>query len=149
MHLSSASGTLRGVSRNIQPDKMLGILCNEVSQKGLKNAVVLARCASSASTKLDTIMPITADFPARHIGPRKHDVRSMLKQMGFMSLDELTNAAVPDDIKLNRNLQIDQPLSEFELIKRIQSIADKNKVNAYFSNHIKGIIMKGILGILM
>jgi len=128
MHLSSASGTLRGVSRNIQPDKMLGILCNEVSQKGLKNAVVLARCASSASTKLDTIMPITADFPARHIGPRKHDVRSMLKQMGFMSLDELTNAAVPDDIKLNRNLQIDQPLSEFELIKRIQSIADKNKI---------------------
>ena len=73
-------------------------------------------------------MPITADFPARHIGPRKHDVRSMLKQMGFMSLDELTNAAVPDDIKLNRDLQIDQPLSEFELIKRIQSIADKNKV---------------------
>ena len=25
--------------------------------------------------KLDQIMPATVDFPARHIGPRKHDVR--------------------------------------------------------------------------
>merc|ERR1719357_838130 len=73
-------------------------------------------------------MPVTVDFPARHIGPRKHDVRSMLKQLGFMNLDELTNAAVPDDIKLNRDMQLDTPISEFELIKRIQAIADKNKI---------------------
>ena len=28
-----------------------------------------------ASTKLDQIVPLTVDFPARHIGPRKHDAR--------------------------------------------------------------------------
>jgi len=106
----------------------LGSLYKEVSHQGVRSAPVWTRCASTASSKLDTIMPVTVDFPARHIGPRKHDVRSMLKQMGFMTLDELTNAAVPDDIKLNRNLAIDEPLSEFELIKRIQSIADKNKI---------------------
>ena len=52
----------------------------------------------------------------------------MLKQLGFSSLDDLTNTAVPDDIKLNRDLALDEPLSEFELIKRIQGIADRNTV---------------------
>ena len=31
--------------------------------------------ARLVSSKLDQIVPITADFPARHIGPRKHDAR--------------------------------------------------------------------------
>ena len=53
----------------------------------------------------------------------------MLKQLGYTSLDELTDAAVPDDIKLNRDLALDEPLSEFELIKRIQGIADRNTVS--------------------
>jgi len=81
-----------------------------------------------SSTKLDTIIPATVDFPARHIGPRKHDVRGMLKQLGYRDLDELTGAAVPDDIKLNRDMLLDTPLSEYELLQRIQGIADKNQM---------------------
>jgi len=92
-------------------------------------ALILARCASSAAiNKLDVIMPPVEDFPARHIGPRKHDVRNMLKQLGFRNLDELTDAAVPDDIKLNREMLIDEPVSEHALIQRIQGIANKNKI---------------------
>ena len=53
----------------------------------------------------------------------------MLKQLGYASLDELTDAAVPDDIKLNRDLALDEPLSEYELIKRIQGIANRNQVS--------------------
>ena len=53
----------------------------------------------------------------------------MLKQLGYASLDELTDAAVPDDIKLNRDLTLDDPLSEYELIKRIQGIANRNQVS--------------------
>ena len=51
-----------------------------------------------------------------------------MKQLGFSSLDELTDAAVPDDIKLNRDLALDEPLSEYELIKRVQGIANRNQV---------------------
>ena len=90
---------------------------------------LLARLVSSVSSKLEEMVPVTVDFPARHIGPRKHDARTMLKQLGFSSLDDLTNTAVPDDIKLNRDLILDEPLSEYELIKRIKSIADKNNVS--------------------
>ena len=52
-----------------------------------------------------------------------------MKQLGYASLDELTDAAVPDDIKLNRDLALDEPLSEYELIKRIQGIANRNQVS--------------------
>ena len=90
---------------------------------------LLARLVSSVSSKLEEMVPVTVDFPARHIGPRKHDARTMLKQLGFSSLDEMTDTAVPDDIKLNRDLILDEPLSEYELIKRIKSIADKNNVS--------------------
>ncbi len=55
--------------------------------------------ATIPSGKLDQIIPPTVDFPARHIGPRKHDVRyyfdllfvalinsSMAHQNSFLSL---------------------------------------------------------------
>ena len=119
---------MRGASKTIQQEKMIRTLV----KRGAQSSVIPTRYASTNQSKLDTIMPVTVDFPARHIGPRKHDVRSMLKQLGFMNLDELTNAAVPDDIKLNRDMQLDTPISEFELIKRIQAIADKNKVWTIF-----------------
>ena len=35
---------------------------------------------------------------------------------------------MPDDIKLNREMLIDEPVSEHALIQRIQGIANKNKI---------------------
>ena len=35
---------------------------------------------------------------------------------------------MPDDIKLNREMLIDEPVSEHALIQRIQGIANKNKM---------------------
>ena len=36
-----------------------------------------------ALTKLDEFLPEVADFPARHIGPRKHDAAAMLETLGY------------------------------------------------------------------
>ena len=33
--------------------------------------------------KLDQLLPDLFDFPARHIGPKKHDAADMLKELGF------------------------------------------------------------------
>ena len=43
----------------------------------------------------------------------------MLKQLGYASLDELTDTAVPDDIKLNRSAE---PESTLELQMVLQSV---------------------------
>ena len=112
----------------LRSDKVLARVLLDQSRGGPISGALLVRLASTTS-KLDEMVPITVDFPARHIGPRKHDARAMLKQLGYTSLDELTDAAVPDDIKLNRDLRLDEPLSEFELIKRVKSIGDRNKVS--------------------
>ena len=44
----------------------------ELPQLQLSRENIQVRLASS---KLDEIVPLTVDFPARHIGPRKHDAR--------------------------------------------------------------------------
>lgn len=58
------------------------------------------------------LFPHKSSFPARHIGPRKTDVVSMLDLLGFKSLDELSAKAVPSQIHLKRELKIEDPLSK-------------------------------------
>ncbi|ENN70408.1 hypothetical protein YQE_12914, partial [Dendroctonus ponderosae] len=52
----------------------------------------------------------------------------MLDTIGFKTLDQLTEQAVPKNISLNKPLDIEEPLGEYELINRIRSIAERNKI---------------------
>jgi len=60
----------------------------------------------------------------------------MLKKLGYESLDQLTDAAVPDGIKFKRDLNLSPAISEVEAIKRIKAIAAKNKVGTIVSNFV-------------
>lgn len=89
------------------------------------------RCFSSAAAPPKTegpLFPHRDEFPDRHIGPRDKDIITMLDTLGFKSLDELTNKAVPKNISLNRPLDIEEPTSEYELINRIRKISERNKI---------------------
>lgn len=77
---------------------------------------------------VEEVFPNKPDFASRHIGPRKTDVVTMLNSIGFKSLDELSEKAVPAAIKFNRILNIEDPLNEHELIDRIRAISNKNEV---------------------
>lgn len=98
---------------------------------------LLPRVAASVQSNLqlqrylatvEEIFPNKPDFASRHIGPRKTDVVTMLNSIGFKSLDELSEKAVPDAIKFKRILNIEDPLNEHELIERIQQISNRNEV---------------------
>ena len=52
----------------------------------------------------------------------------MLKKLGYDSLDQLTDAAVPASIQLKRDLGISKGVTEYEVIQQIKAIAEKNKV---------------------
>ncbi|CAH1395655.1 unnamed protein product [Nezara viridula] len=69
-----------------------------------------------------------AEFPMRHIGPREEDQTTMLDFLGFKSLDELSNKAVPEKIRLKKLMEMDEPISEYELMEKIRSIASKNQL---------------------
>ncbi len=74
----------------------------------------------------------TEQFIRRHIGPRPADIREMLATLGYDSLDTLTDAVVPDDIRLDRPLNIPAPRGEREVLDALQAIADRNDVYRSF-----------------
>ncbi|KAI5749833.1 hypothetical protein M8J76_010564 [Diaphorina citri] len=86
------------------------------------------RCIQSDSRASSEILSLPSDFVDRHVGPRDDQIQDMLQFIGFKSLDELTDATVPDNIKYNKPLNINQPCGEHELLEEIQSIANKNEI---------------------
>ena len=68
------------------------------------------------------------EFIKRHIGPSEKDQSTMLKYVGYESLDDLMKNTVPDKILLKDNLKINEPLSENDALKKLKSISKKNKI---------------------
>ena len=51
-------------------------------------------------------------FADRHIGLSDDDIKTMLATLGFDSLDQLSDAVVPESILDNAPLNLAEPLSE-------------------------------------
>ncbi len=69
-----------------------------------------------------------SDFARRHIGPNEEEVRAMLGEVGFENLNALIDAAVPKNIRLNRQLNLPEAKSETEALAELRAIANKNKI---------------------
>src|SRR5437660_458542 len=67
-------------------------------------------------------------FASRHIGPNEEEVRAMLGEVGFENLDALIDAAVPKNIRLDRQLNLPEAKSETEALAELRAIANKNKI---------------------
>src|SRR6266536_2327932 len=70
----------------------------------------------------------TDRFVDRHIGPRRDDSRQMLEELGFKSLEAMTDAVVPANIRLRRPLHLSAGRSEFGLLNELRSLAAKNQI---------------------
>ena len=69
------------------------------------------------------------EFAARHIGLRPDDVTAMLKRLGFSSLTDLVDAAVPAEIRIDEPITldgIDRPLTETEATAAMRWLANAN-----------------------
>ncbi|WP_246130963.1 aminomethyl-transferring glycine dehydrogenase [Cellulomonas aerilata] len=62
------------------------------------------------------------------MGPRSTEVAHMLAQLGFDSMDELVDAAVPASIRTDRPLDLPAARSEEEVLAALRAIAAKNTV---------------------
>ena len=67
-------------------------------------------------------------FPGRHLGCSSAEAAAMASECGFGSVDELISSALPEDIRLDRQLEIPAPLSENDSLRRLAGIMDNNKV---------------------
>jgi glycine dehydrogenase len=101
----------------------------------------------------NTMQSIQQDdqFIARHVGPRENDIRQMLDTLGYDSLDALVDAAIPEDIRLDGELDLPPAEGEFAVLKELRSIASKNRAfrsyigMGYADCIVPGVIQRNIL----
>jgi len=92
----------------------------------------------------------TERFVSRHIGPRDSEIDEMLKAVGVKSIDELIDQTVPKGIRMEKPLNLPEPLSESEYLGKIKSIASKNKLfrtfigMGYYGTHTPSVILRNI-----
>ncbi len=72
------------------------------------------------------------DFARRHIGPSEEEVRAMLREVSFENLEDLIDAAVPKNIRLDRELNLPRAKSEIEALVDLRALANKNKIARSF-----------------
>jgi len=90
-------------------------------------------------------------FIERHIGPNDAEIGHMLGQVGYASLEALTDAIVPGSIKSPQPLALPQAISEVEALAKIRAIASKNQVlrsfigRGYYGTHTPNVILRNIL----
>ena len=70
-------------------------------------------------------MPDT--FRDRHIGPDRADERRMLDALGYLSVDELIDAAVPAQIRCAPELRLPAARSEQQVLDALRAMADRNE----------------------
>ncbi len=93
----------------------------------------------------------TDSFAYRHIGPREHEVNEMLSTVGASSMEELIEQTIPQNIRLEDELNLSETLSENEFINHIRSLGRKNKVfktyigMGYHPTILPGVIQRNIL----
>ncbi|AFZ48061.1 glycine dehydrogenase (decarboxylating) beta subunit [Cyanobacterium stanieri PCC 7202] len=72
-------------------------------------------------------------FKDRHIGINEPSAKIMLDALGYDSLEELIDQAVPPSIRLNQSLKLPSASSENKALAQLKEIAQQNEV---FTNYI-------------
>jgi len=70
----------------------------------------------------------TDTFIHRHLGPTDTDIREMLATLGLQSLEELSEATVPADIRVRKELELPRHRGEQAVLEEIRSIAAENRI---------------------
>ena len=94
------------------------------THRDLKSDSILAKGGRAVSISLKPAH--LGYFSDRHIGPRDRDVTVMLDTVGYRSLDNLTQAVLPDDIYLKRGLDLGLALTEKQALDRLSDISARN-----------------------
>ncbi|MEI8231634.1 MAG: aminomethyl-transferring glycine dehydrogenase, partial [Actinomycetes bacterium] len=91
------------------------------------------------------------DFKYRHIGPNESDQKDMLTALGYQSLQELLDAALPDAIKFKGDSKLPESISEADAIAELRKIASKNRITTsligqgYYNTHTPAVIKRNVL----
>ncbi|MFN3923490.1 MAG: aminomethyl-transferring glycine dehydrogenase [Pseudarthrobacter sp.] len=113
---------------------------------------VSSASATPATATHASAEPAAAAFVDRHIGARRQsDVDTMLKAVGYDTVDALVDTAVPKDIRQDSPLELAGALSEVEALAELRRLAAKNKTavqmigQGYYDTVTPPVIRRNIL----
>jgi glycine dehydrogenase len=92
----------------------------------------------------------TDTFIHRHLGPTDANVGAMLATLGLQSLEELTAATVPADIRVRKELDLPLHRGEQAVLQELRSIAAENQIYrsligmGYYDCITPGVIQRNI-----
>ena len=90
-------------------------------------------------------------FADRHIGPDPDDERRMLETVGYGSVDELMDVAIPEVIRWHGTLDLPAAAGEREAIAELRALAARNTVAVsmiglgYHGTHTPAVIRRNVL----
>ena len=90
-------------------------------------------------------------FSRRHIGPAPDDQLAMLEALGYRSVDELCEAAVPESIQLAEGLVLPAALSEIDVLAELRELAGRNRLMTsmiglgYHATHTPQVVLRKVL----
>jgi len=90
-------------------------------------------------------------FANRHIGPDADEQATMLKAIGYPTLDDLMDAAVPEVIRWHGTLDLPAAASEEEALAELRELAGRNQVTTpmiglgYYGTHTPAVIRRNVL----
>ncbi|WP_179354502.1 aminomethyl-transferring glycine dehydrogenase [Winogradskyella vidalii] len=93
----------------------------------------------------------TTSFALRHIGPNSDDQKTMLDTIGVESMAQLITETLPDNIRLENDLNLDAALSEQEYLTHINKLSQLNKVYktyiglGYYPTNLPAVIQRNVL----
>ena len=93
----------------------------------------------------------STSFVNRHIGLSDADIAKMLDELGYDSLDQLTETVVPNGIADNTPLALASPISEEQALAELYDIAKQNKLvksligQGYYDTFTPKVIQRNVL----
>ncbi len=72
-------------------------------------------------------VPLTSDFPSRHIGPDADASRRMLGTLGYDTLANLIDSAVPEQIRSSQPLSLPAGRSEQQVLADLRALSERNE----------------------
>src|SRR5439155_25053470 len=94
---------------------------------------------------------MTDPFVRRHIGPSAEEQRRMLDTVGYGSLEELLDAAIPEAIRWSAPLDLPPAGTEAEVLAELRALAAQNRPAVsmiglgYAGTHTPPVIRRNVL----
>src|SRR5215475_9177866 len=98
-----------------------------------------------------TMTHFDSPFAARHIGPSTEDVSLVLAAVGYGSIDEMMDVAIPDTIRFHGRLGLPDAATEAEAVAELRALADHNKPLVsmiglgYYGTQTPAVIRRNVL----